>query len=146
MVFDVSGGAESEEDATLDPLADLLVLGALPGAQDDAPENVLLRVQGAGYVAPRARWCAPICALTQSRGRVRNARREYPWHVFVPLVPALVHALEPGAKVVRITPPAGLLELGERPHLMAWLKQQLLPYLGPQPAGGTTGARCDMPA
>lgn len=48
-MFDVSGDGDGAGDATLDPLADLLVLGALPGADDDNPENVLLRVQGIGY-------------------------------------------------------------------------------------------------
>lgn len=48
MVFDVSGGGTDTPDVALDPLADLLVLGALPGADDTSPENVLLRVQGVG--------------------------------------------------------------------------------------------------
>jgi hypothetical protein len=42
----------------LDPLAELLVLGALPGADDDTPENVLLRVQGIGCAALRT-LCIP---------------------------------------------------------------------------------------
>ena len=142
VVFDVSGGGSDTPDVALDPLAELLVLGALPGAEDDTPENVLLRVQGVG--------CAALCTICIPDAMyyaltllsLRQRRRQYQWHVFVPLVSALVPALEPHDRRVRIAPPAGLLELGERPHLLAWLKQQLQPYLGPMPSGGTSGARC----
>jgi hypothetical protein len=83
--------------------------------------------------------------LSAERCPLHN-RREYEWHVFVPLVSALVPTLSPHNKVVHITPPDGLLELGERPHLIAWLKQQLQPYLSALSPGGTSGARCVAPA
>jgi hypothetical protein len=52
VVFDVSGDGEAAEEADLDPLADLLAPGAALGddSSDVGPENLLLRVQGVGYV------------------------------------------------------------------------------------------------
>jgi hypothetical protein len=64
VVFDVSGGGSDTPQVALDPLAELLVLGALPGADDDTPENVLLRVQGIGCAASRT-----LCILDAAHSR-----------------------------------------------------------------------------
>ena len=58
----------------------------------------------------------------------------------MPLAAALVPVVDTAARRVRITPPRGLIESGEQPHLLAWLRTQLSPYLTRAKRGGL-GAR-----
>jgi len=106
FVLEVSGSANSGAPDPFDQLlASLGGEGEAASADSPPPENVLLRITCAG--------------------------RGYDWHVYLPLAPPLVPQLDPGQRRLRAAPPAGLLELGERPALLAWLRQQLPPLLRP---------------
>jgi hypothetical protein len=158
VVMGVTGAPASADADGGDALADMLA--GLPALAEDeepaapaAPESLLLRVEGAGCVRGRlrksshyaraslllltcvARAAAPLCPLR---------RRAYEWECFVPLVAALVPGVEVAARRLRIAPPRGLVESGELPHLLAWLRQQLAPYLT-RYKSGALGARCAVP-
>jgi hypothetical protein len=143
-------GASGDADADDDALADMLA-GLSPLTQDDdeadetaAAESLLLRVEGTGCVhmrksvkrARKVRLPTPR-VLTPLVAR----RRAYEWECFVPLASALVPGVEVAARRLRIAPPGGLIESGELPHLLAWLRQQLTPYLT-RAKSGALGARC----
>ena len=54
--------------------------------------------------------------------RVKCSGRAWDWEALVPLAQPIVPWVDARRRRLRICPPAGLLELGERPALLAWLE------------------------
>jgi hypothetical protein len=110
MVLEVTGQTDAAPSDAADPFVDMLAsLGT--GVGDEGGSSALL---AGGSVAPESVLLRVTCS-----------GRGYDWHVFIPLAQPLVPQLERGKRRLRVTPPPGLIELGERPALLAWLREQL---------------------
>jgi len=68
-------------------------------------------------------------------------RREYAWEFVLPLAAALVPSVDAKRRLVRVLPPAGLLDAGDAERLLDWLRAELEPYLR-RSKSDPTGTRC----